>query len=70
MFDGENILVTGASGLIGRHLIKLLLEKGSSIRAIVGSRQLPSDITEMINVVHGDLSEPTFCKRDYFRRHG
>lgn len=34
VFRGENVLVTGGSGLIGRHLIKLLIEKGANITSI------------------------------------
>mgnify|MGYP001224526125 FL=1 len=62
MFNGKRVLITGGSGLIGRHLIKLLLESGSQVRAVVGSRVLPSDLAEKIEIVSGDLVQSEFCK--------
>ena len=62
MFDGEHVLVTGGGGLIGRHLIKLLLEKDAQVKAVVNTRSPPPDMAEKIEIVNGDLTQSTFCK--------
>ena len=38
------ILVTGATGLVGSHLIKVLLQKGEQVRALYHSTLPPSDL--------------------------
>lgn len=63
MFKGEQVLVTGGSGLIGRHLIELLLKEGATVRTSVGSRPLPEKIREHTEVLHVDLSDPEVCKK-------
>jgi len=62
VFRGENVLVTGGSGLIGRHLIKLLIEKGANVSTVVGSRSIPKEYSEKIQIFRGDLSDYNFCK--------
>ena len=32
MFDKKKVLVTGGTGLIGRHLVEMLIEKGAKVR--------------------------------------
>ncbi len=53
------VLVTGATGLLGRHLLKALQQRGEEIRALV----LPTEdaqplIAWGIEVVRGDITEP------------
>ena len=50
------ILVTGATGAVGRHLVTVLLERGAVVRAL--TRQ-PDDaaLPEGVDVVAGDLSD-------------
>jgi len=56
---GKQVLVTGGTGLIGSHLVKLLLEKGARVRAI----SLHPPMVEHLGVeyVQGDLMDRTFC---------
>ena len=49
-----SILVTGATGNIGRHLLPLLVDSGASVRALTRSAtELPG-----VTTVRGDLTEP------------
>jgi NAD(P)-dependent dehydrogenase (short-subunit alcohol dehydrogenase family) len=49
------ILVTGATGFIGRRLVKKLIEKGYSVRCLV--RKF-TDLPKEAEQVHGDLLQP------------
>jgi len=55
------ILVTGATGFIGRHLVAALAADGHKVRALVrsGSKGLP----EGIDVARGDLGDPASLRR-------
>lgn len=63
------VLVTGADGFIGSHLIELLLEQGYDVRAFVlynsfGSLgwldTLPKEKRDALDVVMGDVRDPSF----------
>jgi GDP-L-fucose synthase len=61
MEKNSNILVTGATGLIGTHLVNLLLEQGHKVRAISHKRK-PSFITKKnLEILNGDLTNSEFC---------
>ena len=52
-------LVTGASGFIGRHLVRALLRQNRRVLALCRN---PSDLQDLehplFRVIHGDLEEP------------
>lgn len=52
------ILVTGATGTIGRHVIDQLVQRGASVRALVRDPSR-ADFAAGVAVVQGDLMEPT-----------
>ena len=54
------MLVTGGTGLIGSHLIELLLEKGANVRTIVHSRPPPIELKN-VEIIHGDLTRWDSC---------
>jgi nucleoside-diphosphate-sugar epimerase/predicted dehydrogenase len=58
------VLVTGATGLIGRHLVRQLLQKGDRIRIFV-RRQPPAEFMNdpNIEVFQGDLGDPLAVDR-------
>jgi NAD dependent epimerase/dehydratase len=65
----KNILVTGADGFIGSHLVEELLEKGYHVRALSQYNSFNywgwlEDITtnNRLEVVCGDIRDPQFCK--------
>lgn len=59
-----SVLVTGGTGLLGRALVKRLVQSGQSVRLLV-RRPPPSWITEdpAISLVYGDLGDPDAVAR-------
>jgi NAD dependent epimerase/dehydratase len=62
----ERVLVTGAAGFIGSHLVELLVREGYAVRAFVhynamnswgNLERLPADILAQVEVVAGDLGD-------------
>jgi GDP-L-fucose synthase len=53
MFKNQRVLITGGSGMIGRSLIKLLLEKGAIIYSADLSR--PDDLPDGVTHIQTDL---------------
>jgi len=60
MYKGKKVLVTGGTGLIGSHLVELLLERGADVRTVVHSRSLPIKL-ENVEIVRGDLTRWNAC---------
>jgi nucleoside-diphosphate-sugar epimerase len=55
-----NVLVTGATGFIGRHLIARLLNGGDRVRALVRPATDGSDLAALgVELVRGDVRDPT-----------
>ncbi len=68
----RRVLVTGAGGFIGSHLVEALVARGDSVRAMVryngrgdlGSLgELSRDVRSSVEVVTGDLTDPFFVRR-------
>jgi NAD dependent epimerase/dehydratase len=66
-WPGKSVLVTGAGGFIGSHLVERLVELGARVRALIryNSRNdwgllelLPAGVKSEIEVVPGDLTDP------------
>lgn len=64
----KKVLVTGADGFIGSHLVEQLLAQGYKVRALVFYNSFNSwghldglELIEKIEVVSGDIRDPFFC---------
>lgn len=59
---GDRVLVTGATGLLGSHLVERLKARGDRVRVLVR----PASATEFLEridaeIVRGDLTDPSAC---------
>jgi GDP-L-fucose synthase len=59
-FHGKNIVVTGGSGLIGRQIVRRLVEAGAAVRS-VSLDEIQGEDT--VDYVKGDLCDFGFCQR-------
>ena len=66
---GKKILVTGADGFIGSHLVESLVELGADVRALSCYNSFNSwgwleavNCLNQIEVVSGDIRDPHYCK--------
>jgi nucleoside-diphosphate-sugar epimerase len=53
MFKNQKVLVTGGGGMIGRSLVRFLLEKGAQIT--IADLTVPSDLPEDVEFIKVDL---------------
>jgi uncharacterized protein YbjT (DUF2867 family) len=54
-----SVLILGATGYIGRHLVPVLLQRGHRIRCLVRHRQkIPARDWQTVDVVEGDILQP------------
>ncbi len=55
----KRMLVTGASGMVGRHVVRQAVQDGYAIRALVHKDELPDSINDLTcEIVYGDLTQP------------
>ena len=60
----RRILVTGATGLLGSHLVERLVARGDRVRALVRPSSVTGFLDERgVEVTRGDLTDPSACDR-------
>jgi NAD dependent epimerase/dehydratase len=67
----QTVLVTGAGGFIGSHLVEALVAKGARVKALIkyNSRndwgnieRLPAEVQSQIEILAGDITDPFFVR--------
>jgi nucleoside-diphosphate-sugar epimerase len=66
-FRGRSVLVTGAAGFIGSHLVDALVSRGAQVRALdnfaTGRRENLEHVRHAIELLEGDLRDAETCRR-------
>tara|TARA_B100001167_G_C16773675_1_gene309288 strand:- start:2352 stop:3317 length:966 start_codon:yes stop_codon:yes gene_type:complete len=63
MFSNKKILVTGGTGMIGSHLVELLIEKNADVRIISHNRKIPEELeNKNLDIISGDLTDKSFSE--------
>ena len=66
MLENSRVLVTGADGFIGSHLVELLVKQGADVRALVlynswneigWLKDTPSSVLQNVEIVAGDVRD-------------
>ncbi|MDB3994444.1 NAD-dependent 4,6-dehydratase LegB [Gammaproteobacteria bacterium] len=65
----KKVLVTGADGFIGSHLVELLLSKGYAVRALAQYNSFNNwgwledvDASKNLEIISGDIRDPFYCE--------
>lgn len=68
-YQGRKVLVTGADGFIGSHLVEMLVREGAHVTALTLYNSFNNwgwledvDLSRNIKVVCGDIRDPHFCR--------
>ena len=66
-FRGHQVLVTGAAGFIGSHLVDALVARGAAVRAldnlVSGRRENLAQHGERVEFLEGDIRDSETCRR-------
>jgi dihydroflavonol-4-reductase len=60
----KKALVTGASGFVGAHVVRVLLNQGVSVRTLLRTTSLRQNLSGLdVEIAEGDLTDPSSLKR-------
>src|SRR4051812_23097376 len=58
----DRVLVTGATGLLGSHLVERLKARGNRVRALVRPQSRTGYLESLgVEILRGDLTDPIAC---------
>ncbi|MFC2098012.1 NAD-dependent 4,6-dehydratase LegB [Bacteroidota bacterium] len=67
--EGKKVLITGADGFIGSHLVEMIVKKGAKVRALSYYNSFNYlgwlenlDCLSEIEIVSGDVRDPNYCR--------
>jgi GDP-L-fucose synthase len=64
LFSDKKILVTGGTGMIGSHLVELLLEQNADVRITTHKRDVPDELkNKSLEIIQGDLTDKSFATK-------
>ncbi len=52
------VLVVGATGRVGREVVKALLQRGAGVRALTRKQPRPGAFPDVVEIALGDLNDP------------
>jgi len=61
-FDNKRVLVAGAAGFVGTHLVKRLVGVGANVRGTLFNRP-PQHQENSVEYIYADLTQPAECRR-------
>jgi len=61
VYKNKNVLVTGATGLIGSHIVSNLLKKSANVRITI--HENPNFFGDSVEAITGDLKNYDFCEK-------
>jgi len=62
-WSGRRVLVTGAAGFTGRHLVKTLLDAGARVTAVVRPSGSTAEFDQNVNLFAADIRNPDACEK-------
>ena len=61
-FEGKNVLVTGASGFVGTHLVRRLVELGANVKGVLHEKKLQRPERD-VEFITANLTDQDSCQR-------
>ena len=66
-YEGKNVLVTGAGGFIGSHMVDALIEKKANVYALLKDKESPTSnidhVKDKINILYSNMGSIEECLR-------
>lgn len=63
MAESNLTLVAGATGALGRHVVREVLRRGHRVKALVNRTKLPPPVVDQVDVCRGDALDPSVTDR-------
>ncbi len=67
MSSGRVVAITGATGFVGRRLVRRHLDEGDSVRLLTRQKSVDSELARRTQVFHGDIASDIDVLREFTR---